>query len=112
MLVDDLDTIKENIYFQTSGIKNLDDLIEALNDWPQSPSNLEEYLEQLKVFLRIDDFSLSEMKSAVKKINSKVYAWESESFASLYRFMYMNREKKIDDLFLEIETILIKCSRR
>ena len=108
MLVDDLDTIKENVYFQTSGIKNLDDLIEALNDWPQSSINFEEYLKQIKGFLRIDNFSLSEMKVAVKKINSKVYPWESESFASLYRFMYMNREKKIDDLFSEIANILIK----
>jgi hypothetical protein len=68
---------------------------------------LKEYLKQLKAFLRLDDFSLSEMRSSAKKINSKVYAWESESLASLDRFMYMNREKKIEDLFSEITNILI-----
>jgi hypothetical protein len=40
-------------------------------------------------------------------LDSKVYSCETESLASLDRFMYMNREKKIEDLFSEITNILI-----
>ena len=103
MLIDKLIDIKEDIHFQVSGIKNLDDLIEALNDWPQSPLNFEEYEKQLREFLGEDILSLSLIQAARKKVNSKTYPWESESFASLYRFMYMNSAKKIEDLFLNIE---------
>jgi hypothetical protein len=103
MLIDKLIDIKENIQFQISGIKNVDDLIEALNDWPQSPLNLEEYEKQLREFLKDDTLSLSLIQTARKKINSKIHPWESESLASLYRFMYMNSAKEIEDLFLKMK---------
>lgn len=103
MLIDKLIDIKENIHFQVSGIKNLDDLIEALNDWPQSPLDFDGYKKQLREFLQEDILSISLIQTARKKTNSKIHPWESESFASLYRFMYMNSAKKIEDLFLKIE---------
>ena len=102
MLIDKLYEIQEKDTFHLYGIKHLESLIEALNDWPQNPSSLDEYLKQLYKFLNKKIISISVIRDATKNLNSGIYAWESESFSSLYRFMYMNSSQNLEDLFLSL----------
>jgi hypothetical protein len=92
---------KEAIYFYD--IKHLDSLIEAVNDWPQYPSNLDEYLKQLYKILNTKVISISVVRDASKNLNAKMYGWEIESFSSLYWFMYMNSSQNLEELFKSLD---------
>lgn len=107
MLSDTLYEIQDSLHYQTSEIKNLDDLILALNDWPEVPKNFEEYLKQLNNFLSVRVITIDSIKNAqARKHPSVNQLWEAESLASLYRFMYMNSSKNLEDLFAELKNYI------
>lgn len=104
MLIDKLYNLKDNLNYQVSGIKNLDNLIESLNDWTGNPSTFEEYLQQLSNFLNTKLVSQSSIRNAkARKTPNSRESWEAESHTNLYRFMYMNSCENLQELFSEIK---------
>ena len=103
MLLDKLHDLQEKDTFQFYGIKHLDSLIEALNDWPGNPLTFDEYLKQLYKFFNAKTISVAVVRDATKNLNPRMQAWEMESFTSLYRFMYMNSSQNLEDLFEKLK---------
>jgi hypothetical protein len=103
MLVDIIYKIQDNIHFQSSEIKRLENLIEALQDWPESPLSFDDYLKQLSIFLNTTIVSINDLKnSKVRKNPNSNELWEAESLTNLFRFMYANKTNNLQDLFEEL----------
>jgi hypothetical protein len=100
MLIEDLYTLKENI--DQSEIKSLDCLLQVINDWPNHFDTLEEYLADIKVFLKTKNITIAAIQSKLTTLNPSKNSWEIESLTGLLDLM----SDKIGTKLLKEITIL------
>lgn len=85
MLIEDLYTLKENI--DQSEVKSLDCLLQVINDWPNHFDTLEEYLADIRVFLKNKNITIEAIQSKLVTLDPSKNAWEIESLTGLLDLM-------------------------
>jgi hypothetical protein len=98
--------IEELYFLQEKGTLNKRDslrmkyLLESINDWPQPADTLEDFIEQLKVFLNVREITQSVIEEKIKDLKPQEFAWEREALNNLLELMILNEEK-----ILEVELL-------
>lgn len=93
MLIERLYFLKENGTLNQRDSLKLNYLLESINDWPQPANTLEDFIEQLKVFLNIPEITRSAIEEGIKDLNPKKFLWEIETLTNLLELMVLNEEE-------------------
>jgi hypothetical protein len=76
-------------------------LLEALNDWPQNPSSLDDFLLAVENQIR-GEVTLSNVQKALNKLDLSTEAWIGESLMSLKEIMDLHSGRPLREILNEL----------
>jgi hypothetical protein len=94
-----LDNLKESNSLNSNSILKIDYLIEAIDDWPSKIDSVDDFLSEIKSFLKIEDLNYESISSKMTELNPAHYAWQLESLSSVKNILLLERGKTLDIIF-------------
>jgi hypothetical protein len=105
MTIEVLIDLKEENFFSEKDRKEVDLLLQAINDWPNHFETVEEYLTAIKIFLKTDILNYYIINSGLKKLNPEHFAWQMEALSSLLEITETNKDVSIETRLQELKIL-------
>jgi hypothetical protein len=102
----------ENLFELNAKTKNdhvatsiVSSLIQAITDWPKPMSTVDDFLNDVKAFLKLDTLKYDLVLSKMKHISSETFPWELESLSGLLEICELSKEVELDVILSRYEII-------
>jgi hypothetical protein len=105
MLTDDLYSKLENETLSDADKAKAEILLEAINDWPDALSSLQDFIKLLQIDLNSVDITHQLIHKKQSKLDVAVDAWKMEAYASILKLIRLCDGKSLNDIVSDFEKL-------